>query len=146
MKVLLSKINPDIAGFITSLLCAIHCAILPFLLTLAPLAGLSFLHDPWFEYGIIAVSFVIASYALVHGYRCHHGNISPLVVVVAGFLLIGAGHWVSAAWGEALFSTAGALMVALAHLINWRHIRQSAIQYPDCIHKNRDIKEDAKEV
>ena len=136
MKVLLSKINPDIVGFITSMLCAIHCAVLPFLITLAPLAGLTFFDNSYFEYGIIATSFLIAAYALIHGYRSHHRKPLALIMVSIGFFLIGAGHWFPVEWAEPVFNTTGALMVAIAHFVNWKYVRQSAIQYPDCLHKS----------
>ncbi|ELR69413.1 hypothetical protein C900_05103 [Fulvivirga imtechensis AK7] len=144
MKELISKINPDIVGFITSMLCAIHCAILPFLLTLAPLAGLGFLDNSYVEYGTIAASFLIASYALVHGYRNHHRKALALVVVSIGFALIGVGHRLPMEWAEPVFNTVGALTVAVAHFINWKHIRQSAIQYPECLHENKLPENDAK--
>ena len=42
----------DHAGMTASILCAIHCAIVPLLITLLPLAGLGFLANPlgWMEY------------------------------------------------------------------------------------------------
>ena len=64
-------LHPDFMGFSASLLCAVHCAALPFLLTLAPLAGLQFLRNPWVEYALILISFGIACYALIPGYRRH---------------------------------------------------------------------------
>ncbi|SDM70959.1 MerC mercury resistance protein [Catalinimonas alkaloidigena] len=115
----------DFVGFSASLLCAFHCAALPFLLSLAPLAGLQFLHTPWIEYTILLVSFLVASYALIQGYRRHHHKPTALLLVTFGFLLISTGHFLPGEWQELLLSSGGAILIALAHLLNWKLIRQS---------------------
>ncbi len=124
----------DFIGFGMSLLCAVHCATLPFLLSLAPLAGLQFLENPWIEYTIILLSFFIASAALVHGYRKHHQRPLALITVFFGFLLIGSGQVAPFEALEILLTTSGATTVAAAHWINWIHIRQSRVEFPDCLH------------
>ena len=118
-------LHADFVGFSASLLCAVHCLALPFLLSLTPLAGAHFLHNHWFEYAIILLSFVVASYSLVHGYRKHHQNLLPLIIVTAGFLLIGAGHFLPIKWSEALLTAAGGVTIALAHLLNWKYIKRA---------------------
>lgn len=123
----------DFVGFSASLLCALHCAALPFLLSLAPLAGLQFLNNAWIEYTIILVSFFIASYALVHGYRRHHQKPMALLIVLAGFILIGTGHLLQVEWQEIILTSCGAVVVSVAHLINWKQIKQSNVEFPDCL-------------
>jgi len=123
----------DFIGFSASLLCAIHCAALPFLLTMAPLAGLQFLENPWIEYSIILLSFLIASNALVHGYRKHHKKPLALIMAVAGFVLIGIGQFIHAEWQEVVFMATGGTVIAIAHLVNWKHIRKSQIEFPECL-------------
>ncbi len=125
MKNQLPLINLDLIGFSTSMLCAFHCAALPFLFSIAPLAGLQFLNDHRIENLIILVSFFIASFALVRGYIRQHQNSMALIIVLIGFLLISVGHLVFTDWKEILLTTCGALMVAIAHLINRKLIRQS---------------------
>lgn len=115
----------DFIGFSASLLCAIHCMAVPFLVTLAPLARLHVFHASWLEYTVIFLSFCIGSISLVHGYQTHHQNGLALVILVAGFLLIGSGHLFKTHWGELLLTGSGGIVIATAHLINWRHIRQS---------------------
>ena len=126
----------DFVGFSASLLCAVHCAALPFLLSLAPLAGLQFLENPWIEYTIILVSFFVASYALVHGYRRHHRKALALIIVTIGFFFIGAGHLLHMEWTEVVFTSCGGTLIATAHLINWRQIRQSKVGFPNCVINN----------
>jgi len=120
-------INLDFIGFSTSLLCAIHCAALPFLLTMAPLAGLQFLDNPWIEYSIILLSFFIASSAIIHSYLRHHHRPLALTIALTGFVLIGFGQVLESEWKEVLFTSIGGIAIAIAHLINWKLINQSKI-------------------
>ena len=82
------KINWDAIGITTSLACAIHCAILPLLLTSLPLFGTNIIGNRSFEYLMIFLAFLIGCYALIHGYRKHHQNLSPVVIFLAGILLL----------------------------------------------------------
>ena len=120
----------DFIGFSASLLCALHCAALPFLLSLAPLAGLQFLDNPLIEYAIILLSFFIASNSLVRSYRKHHQNLIALIVALVGFTLIGAGQFLEPEWKEVLLTSSGGATIAIAHLINWKFIKQSKMGSP----------------
>lgn len=113
----------DFIGFTASLFCAIHCAFIPILVSLTPLAGLSFLANPWTEYAIILISFFIASMALIKGYRNHLRPLG-LLIVMTGFTLIAAGHLPSMHHAEIILTSLGALFVAIAHLINWKDLRK----------------------
>lgn len=117
-------VHLDFVGFSASLLCAIHCAALPFLLSLAPLTGLQFLDNHWIEYAIIALSFIIATTSLLHGYRKHHNKRVTLVIALIGFALIGTGQVMESEWLEALFTSVGGITIAVAHLINWKYVTQ----------------------
>ncbi len=122
----------DFVGFSASMLCAVHCAALPFLLSLAPLAGLQFLNDPWIEYVIILTSFFIASYALLHGYRRHHKKPLALIIVTVGFLLILIGHLLDDEWIEIILTSCGGATIAIAHLINWKYMKQVQVGLSNC--------------
>ncbi len=125
-------LNLDFLGFSASMLCAIHCAALPFLLTLAPLAGLQFLDNHWIEYSIILVSLVIASNALAHGYRRHHKNVLPLIIAGMGFMLVGIAQVMHGELLEVLLMTAGGTTIAISHLVNWRYINKSKVECSTC--------------
>lgn len=124
MKNSFVALHMDFVGFCSSVLCAIHCALTPILLSVLPLAGLQFLSNPVIEYSLIAVSIVIASLALLRGYSRHHKDPLPLVVVGYGFLLITLGRFAHADWQEVFFSSVGATSVAAAHVVNWVRIKQ----------------------
>ena len=141
MKNQFIRLHLDFIGFSTSVLCAIHCAALPFLFSLAPLAGLQFLRNPWVEYVIILLSLFIASFALLHGYRKHHKRLLPLLIAIVGFVLILMGHLFEVVWKELAFTSSGAIAIAMSHLINWKYIRQAKIEFPECLSHNRSSKE-----
>lgn len=110
------KINWDALGIATSLACAIHCAILPLFIASLPLFGINIIENHSFEYGMIALAFVIGVYALWHGYRRHHHRVLPLVlfslgiaflilkqaihdfhliILIPAVIFIVAGHWLN---------------------------------------------------
>lgn len=83
-----SKINLDVLGITTSVACAIHCAVLPLLLTSLPVLGINIIDNMAFECLMIFLAFVIGAFSLLHGYRRHHRNYLPLVLFTIGILLL----------------------------------------------------------
>jgi hypothetical protein len=83
-----SKINLDIAGIATSVACAIHCAVLPLLISSLPVLGINIIDNMAFECFMILLAFAIGSFSLVHGYRKHHRNYIPLLLFTLGILLL----------------------------------------------------------
>ncbi len=129
----LESINLDAVGFSTSMLCAVHCAVLPFVLTLLPLVGLEFLANPIVEMSIIALGVVVGVSALWHGFQ-HHRNLTAVVMLVLGFGMIFLAHsgWVSETLEDTM-TPIGASVVALAHVANWR-LGKKACQSESCKH------------
>ncbi len=126
----------DAIGFTASTLCAIHCAATPLLLTVLPLAGLKFLAHPTIEAAMIVLSVMIGATSMVHGYRKHHRQFTALLILIAGFAIIFAGHFVlPEPYGE-LAIPSGAGTVAFAHLVNWRLCRQQRLYGSDFAHLN----------
>jgi len=121
----------DFIGFSTSIACAVHCAFLPLLVSWLPFLGLEFLENPWVEYGIILISLFLALFALSHGYLKHHKKALPILIVNLGFLIIAFGL----IWGpeelEFIITPTGAVLVGIAHLVNWNFIRKSKDKFPD---------------
>jgi hypothetical protein len=68
----LKKVNWDVVGTITSVACAIHCALLPIVLTSLPLLGIEVIHNRAFEYFMIGLAFVIGAFSLLRGYLYKH--------------------------------------------------------------------------
>jgi len=82
------KLNWDALGIGTSVLCAIHCALLPVLVTSLPVFGFNIVHNPVFEWGMIALAFVVGSYSLFHGYIRHHRSLRPVLLFSFGFIFL----------------------------------------------------------
>lgn len=129
----------DFIGFVISIGCAIHCAILPFLISSLPFLSLGFLENPWIEKGIILLSLFLALYALSHGYLRHHRKKLPILIVSLGFSIIVFGLL----WGpeelEFIITPTGSVFFGVAHYINWRYFKKSHIEYPDCHIHNPDL-------
>lgn len=110
----------DRVGATASFLCAIHCALLPFVLALLPFLGLEFLADHRFERGFVMFACALALLALVSGFRRHHGA-RPLMLAIPGLLLLVVGVTFAESWSVVLHSvlvTCGGLLVASAHFVN----------------------------
>ena len=112
------KINWDGLGIATSLACAIHCIVLPLLLTSLPLFGMNIIHNVYFEWGMIMLAFAVGVYALAHGYKTHHKNILPVFLFTAGFLLLITKQFFLQI--EGYFVVPAVILIVSAHYINYR--------------------------
>lgn len=113
----------DRVGAMASFLCALHCAALPFVLTLLPVLGLDFLASHRFEHWFIAFATVLASTMLIRGYRGHRQP-HALALLLPGLLLLWSGGYlvepeVAPFWHATLVALGGST-VAAAHLVNLR--------------------------
>jgi len=129
----MTKINWDALGISASLACAIHCAILPVLLTSLPIFGINIINNVMFEYGMILLAFLIGFYSLWHGYKRHHHSFTPLIVFSGGMILLVAKQ----VWHDYqlwLLPLAVVLIVA-AHVRNYKACRvHNHAHAGDCNH------------
>jgi MerC mercury resistance protein len=118
MKSLLG-LNPDVAGFWTSMLCAIHCSAIPLLIAFGAIGSNSWLHNHMFDWVIIGTGLVIAGYSLLGDYMNDHQNKMPIMMAFTGFVLLFVGmiehHGIML-----VFSVVGGLTVASSHIVNHR--------------------------
>lgn len=116
------KINWDALGITASLACAIHCAILPLVLSSLPVFGIEIIDNPYFEYFMIGLAFLIGAYSLSHGFKKHHRSWVPLLVFSAGISLLFCKQvWHSWQW---LFLPPAVLLIVTAHYLNYRLCRK----------------------
>jgi len=80
----------DWIGVLASILCAIHCAVMPFVISYLPALGLSFLADELFHKVMVFVCFSIAIYAFVPQLMKHR-NWRPMAFGLFGLIFISAG-------------------------------------------------------
>ena len=113
----------DIIASTSSIICAIHCAVIPILLSFSSLSSLHFLANPYIEWTFIGLAILFVFVSLWPSYRNIHSKIKPMVFALAGFVLIALGRFdVSELW-EVMNTVSGALLVSAAHFINWKLLR-----------------------
>ena len=113
----------DRIGVTASLICALHCAVLPFVLAVLPALGLGFLADHLFERIFIACASALAIAMSLRGYRHHHDR-RALTLLAPGLALLWIGGFLvdghDTVGSHALLVVLGGSCVALAHLTNLR--------------------------
>jgi hypothetical protein len=130
---MIRKINWDALGVTTSLLCAVHCAVLPLLFTSLPFLGIDFVKDKVFEYGMIGLAFLIGVIALSHGYRRHHHKLFPIYIFTGGFFFLVAKEWLPKF--EIPLLIAAVSLILLAHYLNYQQCRNHGhCPKDDCKH------------
>ena len=82
------KINWDAFGIAASVACAIHCAVLPLILSSLPLFGINIIENHGFEFIMIALAFIVGVYSLYHGRKKHHHSFYPMLLFAAGISLL----------------------------------------------------------
>ena len=110
-----------------SMLCTIHCLLLPVILVWLPTQAVLLLEDESFHLGMLALVIPCSLLSLALG--CHkHRNFRLFALgalgVVALILAITPWAEIIVAEGETVFTVVGAGLIAIAHLINFRLCRQ----------------------
>jgi len=122
----------DRFGATASLLCAVHCALLPLVIAVLPALGLGFLADHRFERIFIGFASALALTTLVVGFR-RHQQFRAFWFLAPGICLLVAGIVVDfdhASFLHAGLVALGGTLVAFAHLTNLRlahrHVHDAA--------------------
>lgn len=110
----------DGVGFTASTLCAVHCALMPFVITFLPLIGLEFLTELWVEISITAFSIIVGIGSLIPSYRKYHHNKKPLIILMIGFVLIFGAHFLGFHELEPILVPFGGFCIAASHYFNWK--------------------------
>ncbi len=126
------KLNWDAFGIATSVACAIHCALLPVLLTSLPVFGVNIIHNLYFEWGMIIMAFIIGSYSLFHGFVKHHRSFTPVLIFSAGFIFLVLKQFFHDAQYTLL--TIAVILIIMAHYYNYRLCHKSKCSSPHHVH------------
>ena len=123
IKSLLDKGWGDRAAICFSSLCILHCLLLPVLLVAYPIGILVTLSDEMFHQLMVSVALPLSLVALYVGYGHHKRN--QLIVfgsVGLGMLMLPlvVPHELISETEETWLTVAGALIVCLAHVVNFR--------------------------
>jgi hypothetical protein len=127
------RINWDALGIGASLACAIHCALLPLVMSSLPLFGVNIIDNHYFEAGMVLLALIVGVYSLYHGYRLHHHRQLPVILFSVGMALLIVrllfahhNHWL-------LIPSVG--FIVAAHFLNFRYCRQHDHAHEeDCNH------------
>ena len=126
----------DRLGATGSLLCAIHCALLPVLIALLPSLGISAALAPSLEVGFVLFATLFGLAVLVSSYRRHRA-VRALGLLIPGLLVL----WVGILYAplhhsvvpHAVAMTFGGTLVGLAHLANLR-LNHGHVHDASCAH------------
>jgi hypothetical protein len=122
------KLNWDALGIGTSILCAIHCALLPVLMGTLPVFGVNIIHNLAFEWTMIAIAFVVGSYSLFHGYKKHHRSLVPVLIFSIGFIFLVLKQFFPLY--ETLLLIIAVILIISAHFYNYRLCHRSKCSSP----------------
>jgi hypothetical protein len=116
------KINYDALGIAASVACAIHCALLPLVLTSLPILGVNIINNIWFEVTMILIALFIGIYSLRHGFKKHHHNKLPVIIFSVGIALLILKQILHAQ--QMWFLIPAVILIVSAHYLNYRDCRK----------------------
>ena len=124
----------DRIGAIGSLLCAIHCALLPVAIATLPALGIAAWMGDGFELGFVVFATLLGLFSVTWGYL-RHGAVRALGVLVPGLAILWFGILYAplhhALVPHAIAMTIGGTLVGLAHLANRRLVH---VHDASCVH------------
>ncbi|MBT4160299.1 MAG: MerC domain-containing protein [Gammaproteobacteria bacterium] len=122
----------DTIAVVLSGVCMLHCLALPLVLTIFPILNIALLDEPTFHLIMIVFILPISLVALTIGCRQHK---DPLTMILGGVGLVVLsftaffGHDLFGLTGERIVTSIGGLILAVAHIQNYRCCRRD-----DCNH------------
>jgi hypothetical protein len=115
------KINYDALGIAASIACAIHCAVLPLVISSLPILGINIINNFWFEIFMILLAMGIGLHSLTHGFKKHHHRILPIIVFIIGISLLLVKQILHQY--QIWFLVPAVILIVSAHFINYRQCR-----------------------
>lgn len=115
-----------------SVLCLIHCLVLPAILVALPVLATMLAVPESFHAVAFALALPTSVLAMTLGHR-RHGLRWPLVAAAIGLTQLGIGAFaVDSETVERAVSSVGAVLLAVAHVGNWRALSHRAPARPTC--------------
>jgi hypothetical protein len=126
----------DRIGATGSLVCAIHCALLPLVIAVLPSLGIAVWLGDGFEQAFVLFATLLGVFSMVWGYR-RHGAIRALGLLLPGLAVLWAGVLYAplhhALVPHAVAMTLGGTLVGLAHVANLR-LNHGHVHDASCVH------------
>lgn len=107
----------DFLGIGVGLACAIHCALMPLILTSGVFAGSALLNHWFLDIAFFIASLYFAFHSLLKSYGKAHSNPLPILFAVIGigfisYVILTHDH------SKVLWSVIGGVLLASAHILN----------------------------
>lgn len=126
----------DRFGAAGSLVCALHCALLPLLIAALPSLGLAIWLSDGVELGFVVFATLLGAFSLVWSYRRHRA-LRALGLLLPGLLVL----WAAVLYAplhesvvpHAVAMTFGGTLVGLGHLVNLR-LNHGHVHDASCAH------------
>jgi len=107
----------DVLGIGVGLACAIHCALMPLILTSSVFAGSVFFSHWFLDLAFFLASLFFAFHSLLKSFGSVHRNPLPIVMACIGFAFISY-VILTHDHSKVMWSVAGGLFLAAAHILN----------------------------
>jgi hypothetical protein len=124
----------DTAAVVLSGVCMLHCLALPIALTILPIVNVTLLDESTFHLIMMVVILPVSVIALTIGCRQHKdkltlilGSIGLVILTITAIF----GHDLLGLTGERIVTSVGGLILAAAHIQNYRCCRND-----DCAHEH----------
>jgi hypothetical protein len=126
----------DRLGAAGSLLCAVHCALLPVVIAALPSMGIAVGTGDGFERAFVVFATLLGLFSVVWGYR-RHGAVRALGLLIPGLAVLWTGILYDplhhALLPHAVAMTLGGTLVGLAHVANLR-LNNGHVHTESCVH------------
>jgi hypothetical protein len=117
-------INLDFLGISASLLCAIHCAVLPVIISISAVSHQGHLWHQVMDFIFLPIAILLIVYSLLKSIQKHQQK-SPAIIAITGLLLFFAGK-LFFHHPHFIFTTLGGIAIAFAHFQNWVFLKRLA--------------------
>jgi hypothetical protein len=114
----------DFLGMSTSLICALHCSLVPLLLSFGAINGTHLSHNHYFDIFMVMLGFVIATFSLWKDFSIHR-SLLPVGLAGLGFFLLFLGVIIHL--HNPIYNILGGLFVCIAHIMNYRTNRSRKV-------------------
>ena len=115
-------IGLDFTGFMASMICAVHCSVVPILVSMGVLGAGHWLENGLIDFAIVILGLVVAFVSLMKEYKKHH-SLQPIMIASFGFLMLGYGLVQHSQGSHSILSVIGGVTLAIAHIVNWRMVK-----------------------
>jgi len=119
----------DKIGISASLICAVHCILLPIFFSALPFLGIEILENPAIEITTIGISLIAGSWALINGSRKYHKNWLLILFIIGILFLIVSNTIITKRSLEIALKSVAAAAIVTAHTYNWKFSKRCSIHH-----------------